>query len=356
MATSYSILQPMNIENAEIQATLTEVRILDHELLEHPDTRQLIEMGAQFGAEVTEQFGTPNNPKWAHGSIEYGVFMSYHNGGPDGHTSTSPKGTGVPRNVLIIAKAVNDAAGREVFNPMMRATAFYGAEAHDKKQFFGRTLLPEGQGADNGDERMSAKEARDRYLAAGGNPKVAQQTYDNIIATAFNPQTSTQNVNYVAWRTNPSDPVLTRKVLGQELTAAADLLSPTSKRGLLGSIEHCVEVMCLGLKDRVIQERMQVRGINPTAITSMEQMLVIIGEDNTLRQGFTDTLVGNSKFVSDYLKYSDYAIRAACGKGIDELFPGRAENATALSQYGVVLHAGMTPLEIWRQARITAGY
>jgi hypothetical protein len=145
-----------SVDNAEIQAALAEIQALDTELTARPETRQLVEMGVQFGVEITANFGTPDNPRWADGTVEHGVFMSYHNGGPDGHTSVGPKGSGVPRNVLLISHAVNNAAGYEVFDPLMRATAFYSAEAHDEKQLCGRTLLPEGQVAGNGDERMSA--------------------------------------------------------------------------------------------------------------------------------------------------------------------------------------------------------
>jgi hypothetical protein len=152
------------------------------------------------------------------------------------------------------------------------------------------------------------------------------------------------------------DPYLTQKVLGQELTGAADLLNPTGKRGLLGAVESCVEAMSLGLKSSVIQERMRARDIRPESVTSMKQMLEVIGNDDVLRQEFADAILGSAVLYSDYLKYSDEAIRAVCGKGIDELFPGRPENATALPHYGAALRAGTPPLEIWRHARAVAGY
>lgn len=344
------------VDYAEIQATLDEVQVLDAELLTKPETRLLVEMGAQFCAEVTANFGTPDSPKWADGTVDHGVFMSYHNGGSDGHTSVGPKGYGVPRNTLLIARAVNNAAGREVFDPVMRAAAFYGAAAHDEKQLCGRSLLPEGQGAGKGDEHMSAEEALGRYLAVGGDLEIAQQAFDNVMATAFNPKTSVQNVDYIAWHTDPSDPYLTQKVLGQELTAAADLLSPTSMRGLLGSFEYYVENMGLGLKGRIIQERMQARGIDRDNITSMEQMLKVIEGDDVLQQRFASAITEGAAFLSDYLVYSDEAIRTVCGRGIDALFPGRAENSSELGRYGDLLHAGVSPVEIWRQARVVAGY
>src|SRR4051812_18015133 len=126
------------VDTGEVEKALAEVRVLDPELLERSDTSQLVELGLQIGKEVTEYFGTPSAPKWASGAHETSVIMSYHNGGEDGHTSVGPEGAGVPRNVLLIAKAVNDAAGREVYDPLMRATAFYAAESHDSRQLCGR--------------------------------------------------------------------------------------------------------------------------------------------------------------------------------------------------------------------------
>jgi hypothetical protein len=345
------------VDTGEIEKAMAEVRVLDPELLERPDTRQLVELGARMGKEVTEHFGTPSAPKWASGTHETDVIMSYHNGGEDGHTSVGPEGAGVPRNTLLIAKAVNDAAGREVYDPLMRATAFYAGEAHDSRQLCGRALLPsEGQGEGRGDERLSAEDARDRYLAAGGNSEVAQQVYDDVMATAFNPQTGAQNVDREAWRANPTDPDLTRAVLGQELTAAADLLGPTGPRGPLGAVEYSVESLCLVQKDQVVQERLRAHGVDPASVTTMEQMFELIGQDEVLRGAFADTVAGQSKFFSDYLKYSDEAIRATCGKGIDDLFPGRVQNAATLAQYAEALRAGENPQAIWGHARVLAGY
>ena len=134
----------------ELLNVIVEVQRLDPELLATEETKQLVMLGAEFGREVTEHYGTPAHPKWATGSFETDVFMSYHNGGEDGHTSVGPRGAGVPRNVLIIAEAVNSAAGQEIYSPLMRAAAFCAAEAHDSHQLCGRTLLPEGQGEDTG--------------------------------------------------------------------------------------------------------------------------------------------------------------------------------------------------------------
>lgn len=338
----------------EIRRVVTEVRILDPELLEHPGTRLLVELGAQFSAEVTHNYGTPADPKWASGTYETDVFMSYHNGGEDGHTSIGPKGVGVPRSVLLIAPRVNHEAGREVYTPGMRAAALCAAGAHDSRQLCGRALLPEGQGEGRGDERLSAEDAYDRCLAAGSGQEVAQEVYDDVDATAFNPKTSTQNVYYTAWRNNPDDPALTRTVLGQELIAVADLFHLTSLRGSLGAVEYAVERLCLIQKDRLMQKTLQAYDIEP-ANTNISQLLDLIGHDQTLRRAFADDIAESAKFYAG-LKFSDEAIRTACGYGIDDLFPGRMQNAHTLSGYASELQAGEEPRIIWWRAQKHAGY
>ena len=354
-------LEPVS-ESAEaatdqgIEEVWAEVRALDPELLESEETRKLVELGAQFGEKVTGDFGTPDAPKWASGTHETGVFMSYHNGGEDGHTSVGAQGVGVPRNVLVIAKAVNDAAGSEVYTPPMRARSFYGAEAHDSAQLCGRALLPEGQGEGRGDERLSAEAARDRYLSAGGDEAAARQIYDDVMATAFNPVTGTQNVDYTAWHADPSNAEALTAVLEQELTAAADLLGPTRPRGPLGAVEYSVESLCLAQKEGVVQQRLRAQGIEPASITDTAQLLDVIAEDEVLRGAFADTVAGQSKFFSDFLRYSDEAIRTVCGQSIDDLFPGRLENAATLAQYAEALRAGEHPRAVWQHARQLAGY
>ena len=177
--------------------------------------------------------------------------------------------------------------------------------AHDSRQLCGRALLPEGQGEGRGDERLSAEEAAARYLAAGGDPTVAEQVYDDDMATAFNPQTGAQNVDYEVWEVDRTNPAATEVVLGQELSAAADLLGPTGPRGPLGAIEYSVESLCLAQKDQVVQQRLRAHGIDPTTVTSMDQLFDLIGQDEVLRGAFADTVAGQSKFFSNYLKFSD---------------------------------------------------
>jgi hypothetical protein len=348
---------PEAANQAEIAKTLNEVQVLDPELLEHPETRLLVELGAQYGTEVTRDFGTPAEPKWASGEHETGVLMTFHNGGEDGHTSVGPEGVGVPRNVLMIAKAVNEAAGREVFDPMMRATAFYSAEAHDSQQLCGRSLLPEGQGEGRGDERLSAQDARERYQEAGGDENTGNLIHDAVMVTAWNPNTGAQNVQYDAWRADPDNPEATRAILVQELVAAADLLSSVSERGPLGAIEYSFESLCFNQNNQAVQEHLRTQGIDPDSITSMEQFVDVVGDDPALRESFAKLIAGQKAFFTTYLKYSDEAIRAACGRGIDDLFPLRQRNADILEQFAEGLENGTeTPRSVWEKARALAGY
>lgn len=349
-------------DTAEIENTIAEVRVIDPELLERPDARMLVEMGSRFGVEVTKRFGTPDRPIWASGTSESSVLMSYHNGGHDGHTSVGPNGVGVPRNALLLAKAVNEAAGFEVYDPLTRARSFYESEAHDWRQLCGRTLMPEGQGHGHGDERLSAKEARDRYMAAGGSLATGRRIYRGVMATAFNPDTGAQNVDYTGWLNNPDDQVLLYDVLGQELTAGADLLGAAyigpddQRRGPLGVVEYSVESMCLVQKNGIIQARLRAHGLNPASVKSFETMLEVIELDETLRTEFINTIAGQAQFLADYLKYSDQAIRRVCGKGIDDLFPGRLQNAAVMAEYTTALRKGASPRAIWLRARKLAGY
>lgn len=362
---------------SDVERIVAEVRDLDPELLENPQARQLVELSAEFGAEVTDRFGTPDAPKWASGTYETEVVMSYHNGGVDGHTSVGTQGMGVPRNVLAIARATNAAASEragepvEVFDAVDRATDFYAAYGHDGEQLCGRALLPEGQATPQeaqgdadapqpesmrrGDERLSAEAVRDRHLEAGGDPQIAQQAYDSVMATAFNPKTGAQNVDYTAWHANPDDPAALRAVLGQELTAAADLLGTTSRRGPLGALEYSLESLCLIQKGQIMQERLRAHNMEPTDITDLDQLLDFVGQDEVLRTQFADTVEGQSRFFAN-LTFSDEAIRAACGKGIDELFPGRLGNAGMLAWYTGALRDGTSPRAIWELARTFAGY
>lgn len=342
--------QTYNIDGFELQKVTDEVRRLDSELLNTEETTRLVILSAKYGKEITEQYGTPASPKWASGAFETDVFMSFHNGGEDGHTSVGPRGAGVPRNSLVIAKAVNSAAGKEIYNPLMRAVSFYAAQAHDSHQLCGRALLPEGKGDGRGDERMSAVEARDRYLAANGDLAVADLIYAGIMATAFNPDTGKQNVSY-----EPADHELgsnhSSNLLVQELVAAADLLSSNGPRGPLGALEYSVEQLCFEQKGRLTQTRLGSLGIATSTLSDIESMLGQIDTDPVLKAAFTETLAGQVKFFADFLEYSDVTIKSACGKGIDDMFPGRPQNTDILKHFHHSLQEGQSVTMIWQQAK-----
>jgi hypothetical protein len=313
-------------------SNLDAVAALDPVLIEDPATRRLIELGSRFIVEVTERFGTPAAPRWASGTVETEVFMAYHNGGMDGHTSVGPLGAGVPRGVLQIAAAINDAAGREVVDPLLRAMLFVAAAAHDHTQLCGRALLPEGHGHHHGDERISAATARARCLEMGTDPETGTLVFVSVLATAFDPVSKRQNVDYD--RTD-------RAVLAQEITAAADLLSLTAPRGPLGSVEMVSESLCLRQRGRMVQTRLPLAA----SINSVPWLLDCVDRDAELRAAFAEGIAGQIAFYSGH-RYSDTRIRAVCGAGIDDLFPGRPGNVETLELFAGLL-AEHGARELW---------
>ncbi|MFI8977508.1 hypothetical protein ACIGO9_31830 [Nocardia asteroides] len=314
---------------------------LDPELFADPTTTTLVELGAGFISEVTDRYGSPSRPVWATGKLHSEVFMAYHCAGPDGHTSVGPLGDGVPRAALHLTAAINRQANREVLDPLLRAIVFYAACAHDHTQLCGRALLPEGQGSDRGDERLSALEARQRADAAGLPADVGVLAQILVMATAFDPTSRTQNVDYK--RTS-------RAVLAQEVTAAADLLSLTSRRGPLSALEMVCESLTTPSYDRIVHRQFAAA----TAIHEPAWLLDCISGDPILTCKFRQGLHAQVEFFLTH-RFSDPHIRQACGLGIDELFPGRADNADVLAEYITLLN-DHTPRELWNVARTNAGY
>ncbi len=340
---------------AERVRAMTELSLLDAELLVHHETRRLIDLGLEFGKEVTKRYGDPSRPLQASGAYEQDVIMTYHNGGEDGHTSIGPHGTGVPRNVLVIARRINEVARADVVSPRTRAIAFCAAQAHDVMQLCGRALLDEGQGEGRGDELISADQAYDRYVQAGGSIEIARRLSRAVMATAFDPRSGSQNVDRTQWQQMPDDYWL-QDVLAQELTAAADLFGATTRRGPLGAIEYCVESMCLRQKDQVLQRRLRALGQDASVGLTMAELLAIIDTDDELADAFEGAVSSQVAFFANYLNYSDTAIRHVCGSGVDELFPGRLENADIMAGYYDALVAGASAQSVWLHARGMAGY
>jgi hypothetical protein len=339
------------------QHALDEIQELDPELLTNPQTRQLVEMSVDSGIEITETYGTPEHPKLVSGNYETDIVTPYHSGGEDGHTSFGPLGSGVPRNVLKLSNAINEAAGEEIVEPVDRATGLYAGSKHDSILLHGRALMPEGQGHDRGDERLSAERARDDLLQEGSDPEIATTAHDQVLATAYDPETHAQNVQYGPLIEDPANSRLIKNVLGQEIITGADLLNPTSRRAALGSIEHTVESMCLSREDKVLNQRLEQLGIDIASLGSIEDILTIIGDDEVLRQKFIEQCSGEASFFRDHIKYSDTVIRQVTGgKGIDDLSPGREDNATIMDRFVEELHQGRHPVHIWKEARRIAGY
>ena len=342
---------PIQSYDQEVQNNVLDVRELDPEILDHSETtRRLVELGLEHINQVTEKYGTTEHPKWASGSYEHDVIMSYHNGGQSGHTSVGSTGVGVPRNVLIIAKAVNAAARSEVYDPLARAVAFNAAAAHDVIQLCGRSLLDEGKtDQSRGDERLSAEYARQAYLQSGGEVEIAQRIYDGVMATAFNPNTGTQNVARRDDYHNEVDAI--QCALGQELVAAADLLSPTTPRGPLGAFEYCVELLSTRQNNQLTQAQLSERGLAVADIPTMHTMLAFIDSDAVLRDALNKMMTGQARFFKEFISYSDSTIKMVCGKGIDELFPGRLLNGDIIQGLSEDLRAGKSAQEVWESAR-----
>lgn len=339
--------------DSEHQARLDEVRQLDPELLEFSEqTRHLVESGFSHIDTVTSMYGTIDNPRWASGSYEQDVYTSYHCGGNEGHTSIGSAGAGVPRNVLLIAKAVNDAAGNPVYGPLSRAIAFHAACAHDLHQLHGRSLLPEGQGDGHGDERLSAETAHDLHLAEGGNDDTADRIYDGVMATAYNPETHTQNLSGRHHYTNDTDYVRAR--LNQELVACADLLSHASKQGPLGALAYCIEQLSTKAQDTILQKRLTAYNLTRHDVGNLSSVLGFIGVDEPLLKAFKDLVAGQPAYFSRESAYSDEMIRMVSGHGIDELFPHRARNAEIMQEFSDRLEQGESPQTVWSSALIVA--
>jgi len=349
------------LEYDEVVArALHEVRTLDPELFNDPITTELVRLGAEATAHIKEEFGTADKPKWHAGTVERRP-MTYHN---LAHSGSDPEEIGVSRGVLLITQVVNAEAGREVFDPLARAILYNAGANHDITQNCGRTLQPEGkQGPEYGDERLSAEIAVRNFTTAVGDSEegraiaaaVALRLEAEVMATAFND--GQQNINYEAWHADPENVELLQAVLEQEVLAAADLLCTTHVRGPVTSPENIVEVMSSNQSGRMLQEALIARDIKTTGVADMGQILDVIGEDETLCAVFTELMEGQIGFFTNF-RFSDEAIRKVCtGKGIDDLFPGRAENIAVLTEFVSALRRGeATPRDIWQQARIRAGY
>lgn len=187
----------------------------------------------------------------------------------------------------------------------------------------------------NGSPRRPRERAR-----AVVSPAVADLAELAVQATAFDPRSRAQNVRY-------SDTIPDRAVLAQEITAAADLLSLTGRRGPLGSVEMILESLCLRQRGQLIQHRIRAF----SSIDSTPWLLDLVGDDTELRAEFAKAMASQATFFAGHT-YTDLMIRKVCGAGIDEMFPGREANSATLELWAALLRDNVhTPREIWTIAR-----
>jgi hypothetical protein len=356
------------------QRMLATVGVLDPEILEDDETRFVVELGAIFGFKITEEFGTPDQPRWTSGVYAREAFMARHNGGDDGHTSVGERGAGVPRNVLLIAQAVNQHAGEVVYDPHQRALAFYAAMAQDLHQLEGRALYPnEVNDFAYSNEGLSVRAATSRYIRAMTDHTVddvdqarvlretradANRIQEYIKATAMNSIIGVQAVHYTGLRYQPLNMSLWDSVLGQELVACADLLAANTRRGPLSAIEAAVEELGMPSGEHKLQMLLYEQDVEYWNIDTMAGLLVAMQDNIYLRDAFIAQLQRQAEYVASGLEYCDETIEEVCGKRMDHLFGHREENARILSGYALELYKDDTisVLSVWHRARELAGY
>jgi len=323
---------------SETQRIFDEVGALDPELLESPETRQLVAIGAAYIHEVTNRHGSPDAPAWYAGTVDH-AMMTYHNGESDianGHTSAGADGAGVPRNALSIALTINARAGYQVVGPLQRALLFVSGAAHDFVQLCGRSVA-----VAEGDERLSADHLYETLLSAGHSEAVAQEGARYVMATMYDPS---QGRHVIATEGMPF-----QTILGQQIVAAADLLSPVTEFGALGSMQWTLEEFGLGQKNRVLHAELTAQGLSPADVADLPSLLAFVDATPDLKQRFVAGLRGQAGWIED-ITYSDSAIRMACGAGINDMFPGRAQTAANLRALADYADQGAPLRELFRLA------
>ncbi|HSX15254.1 MAG TPA: hypothetical protein VLF40_00520 [Candidatus Saccharimonadales bacterium] len=323
----------------EAQAIFDEVAVLDPELLETPETRRLVEIGAAYILEVSGRYGSPAVPRWQRGSVDE-TIMTYHNGeseGSHGHTSVGADGVGVPRGVLVIAAGINARAGYEVVGRQQRALLFAAATAHDVVQLCGRSVA-----VANGDEEQSANRLRSTLQQSGFSEAIAAEGACYVEASKYDPTKGQQVII--------EDGMPFQTVLGQQILAAADLLSPATRRGALGSMEWTLEESGLGSKDRVLQTALAEAGLEPADVPDLATLHAFVDAAPQLKARFAASLRGQAGWIEG-LRYTDSAIRAVCGAGIDDMFPGgRMQTAANLRMVADLADRGVAMASLWQVA------
>ena len=320
--------QPLSSEAIVAQAHALDPGLVEAEPL-------FVEAGARFIQQVTEQYGTPTQPRWAEGSRE-ATLMLYHNGESAtsaGHTSSDAAGAGVPRNALIIAQAVNEQAAREVIGPNARARMFAAAAGHDLVQLCGRAAAF----AADGDEIISAQAVHDELRRRGASLEAAEDAASDVLATTFD--NGTQRINYTRHAAS---------ILTQQVVAAADLLGLATSRGPRGAIEYAVESLGLSMHGRILQQYLHDEEMVPGASATPAAIFTHIEHTPELRAKLIKNIRGQAGFASGFV-FADDVIREACGARIDELFPGRLATAAALQSMAERATAGETLPMLWQE-------
>lgn len=333
--------QPNHNQLIERDLVLHQVYDLDPALAEHEQTRQLVEIGTDFILQVSQQHGAPDAPRWHQGSRE-ATIMTYHNGQSEhasGHSSIGVDGAGVPRGSLLLAAHINRAAGEEIVRPVQRALLFAASASHDVVQLCGRSF-----DNTNGDEEQSANLLRNRLLEAGFTQDLADEGATYVMATMFNPAEMRQAIQ------TEGQPEHT--VLGQQIIAAADLMSLATSRGPLGAMEWTLEELGLRTKNHALQHALDQQHQTTSEIRGLSGLLSFVDSTPSLKAQFTASLEGQGKFARG-LQYQDDAIRRACGQGVDDFFPnGREQTAQKLEQLADQAEQGVGLHELWAQAKL----
>jgi len=320
-----------------------EVERLDPALLAHPEAKLITQESIGLIEMVSEDFGSPDAPRWHVGDAE-STIMTYHNGESahsQGHTSIGEGGAGVPRNVLVIAKKINDHAGREVVKPMQRARAFAAAAGHDAVQLCGRSIAYVKAGEIGGDEMRSAQGVYDALRFVGVKKSDCQRAAVNVLATMFDPETKQQTIDY---NLTPD------AILEQQLVACADLVgSICLPRGPLCSLENVMEVLGMSSNQYLLQRAMTDANMTTHDLSTPEALIEFIDTTPSLRQKCLSLLKGQVAFFESFT-FSDSEIRNACGFGIDELFPGRAQNVATLQHFVALIENGGSFYGCWQLA------
>ena len=292
-----------------------------------------IEAGATLIRRVTELYGTPGRAQWAEGSRE-ATIMLYHNGesaASPGHTSSGAHGAGVPRNALVIARAVNAQAGRELLSPNERARMFAAAAGHDLVQLCGRAAeFPR-----DGDETLSAQAVYNELRRRGASLEDAEDAAYEVLATTFDQ--GAQRIDYSRRAAS---------ILTQQIVASADLFGLTTPRGARGAVEYAVESLGLQLHGRLLQQHLRPDEMSPGASSTPRDLLARIEQIPALRARLIATVQSQAGFAANFA-FSDQAVREACGASIDSLSPGRPATVASLQSFAVRAAAGEPLPAIW---------